>query len=323
MLRRLFPPGIVLACAALVCAADDKPAARPDPAVVRKLIDDLKSDDFETRDKAAKELAKLEEVPDALREATKSTDAEVRRLAVSAVEAIKARAEEKAFKAMVADLQKVEVDRFVSKMVKDADFAGDKQWEVVQKLTKAVTAKANEQGGKKFKVPDPDMKSLPMQRGATPNESAYRGQRILLNDPKATMVSVDGCVIVSAGPTPYFTSLSNSIVLVDGDFTGCTGLDNCLLIVRGNVGAITGVTNSIILATGECKGATTCMDSFYQVSNQQLRFTQSMNNVYVKSTPQFANNDKNGRVLDTDRGPLNLLKFSEMKKDDKPKDEKK
>src|SRR5262249_17811436 len=158
------------------------PAAKPDPAAVRKLIDDLKSDDFETRDKAARELAKLEEVPDALREATKSSDAEGRRLAESAVEAIKARAEQKACKPMVADLQKVEVDRFVQRMVTDKDFAGDKQWEVVQKLTKAVTAKANEQGGKKFTVPDPDMKSLPMQRGAAPNEIAYRGQRILLND---------------------------------------------------------------------------------------------------------------------------------------------
>src|SRR5262245_38600801 len=179
MLMRLFPPGFLLACAAVVCAADEKPAAKPDPAVVRKLIDDLKSDDFETRDRATKELSKLEEVPDALREATKSNDAEVRRLAESAIETIKARAEDKAFKALVADLQKVEVDRFVRRMVTDEDFIGDKQWDVAQKLTKAATAKANELGGKKFKVPDPDMKSLPLQRGAAPNEIAYRGQRLL------------------------------------------------------------------------------------------------------------------------------------------------
>src|SRR5262249_13544398 len=197
-------------------------------------------------------------------------------------------------------------------MVTDADFSGDKQWEVVQKLTKAVSAKANELGGKKFKVPDPDMKSLPQQRGLGPNEYVVSGKRLLLDNPKAPVTSVHGCVVLCTGATTYVTGLSNSIVIVDGDFAGCTGLDNCLLIVRGNVGRITSVTNSVILATGECKGATVCSESFYQVANQQIRFTQSMNNVYVKSTPEFANNDKNGRVLDTDRGPLQLLKFSEM-----------
>jgi hypothetical protein len=323
MLMRLFPLGVVLACAAVVCAADEKPAAKPDPAAVRKLIDDLKSDDFETRDKATKELSKLEEVPAALREATKSNDAEVRRLAEAAIETITARAEEKAFQALVADLQKVEVDRFVRRMVTDADFAGDKQWDVVQALTKVVTAKADELGGKKFKVPELDMKALPLQRGLARNEFAVSGKRLLLNNPKTPVTTVDGCVILSAGQTPYVTGLSNSIVIVDGDFTGCTSLNNCLLIVRGNVGGITSVTNSVILATGECKGATLCSKSFYQVANQQMRFTSASNNVYVKTTVQTTGDDATSRVLDTDRGPLNLLKFSEMKKDEKPKEEKK
>jgi hypothetical protein len=323
MLKRLFPPGVVLLCAVVVCAADEKPAAKPDPAVVRMLIDDLKSDDFETRDRATKELSKLEEVPDALREATKSNDAEVRRLAESAIETIKSRAEERAFKALVADLQNVEVDAFVRRMVTDKDFAGDKQWDVVQKVTKAVTAKSNELGGKKFKVPDPDMKSLPLQRGAVANEIVYGKQRLLLNDPKARVVSASGCVILSAGPTPRVTELSHSVVIVDGDFTGCTCLDNCLLIVRGDVGRINIITNSVILATGEFKGATACSDSFVQVGNPHLRFTGAKNNVYVKTAVTDTGEDKTSRVLDTDRGPLQLLKFSEMKKDEKPKDEKK
>jgi hypothetical protein len=321
MQTHLLPVGVLLACTAPICAADEKPAVKPDPAAVRQLVEQLKSDDYQTREKATRELSKLEEVPDELRTATKSDDLEQRRRAESAVGAITARAEDKAFKAMVADLQKVEVDRFVSRMVTDADFAGDKQWEVVQTLTKALTKRANELSDKKFPVPDMDMKSLPQQTNAA-GKIAHKGKRILLSDPKAAMVSVSGCVILSAGPTPRMTGINDSIVIVDGDFQGATSVDNCLLIVRGNVGPITGVSGSIILATGECKGATVCDDSFYQVNNKQLRFTRSSNNVYIKSTPEFANNDKNGRVLDTDRGPLQLLKFSEAKKDQTPKQEK-
>src|SRR5438105_925937 len=98
----LFPPAVLLACAA-VFADDGKPAVTPDAAAVRKLIDRLGSDDFETRDRAAKELEKLDEVPDALKQATKSNDAEVRRLARGAIDAITDRVEDRAFKEMMAD----------------------------------------------------------------------------------------------------------------------------------------------------------------------------------------------------------------------------
>jgi hypothetical protein len=302
-------------------AADEKPALKPDPAALRRLLEQLKSDNFETREKATQELSKLDGVPDELRKATQSADLEVRQRAQAAVDAITARVEEKAFQAMVADLQKVEVDRLVRRMVTQENFAGDKQWAVVQKLARAVTARANELGGRKFAVPDVDVK-LPQQAGVAANEIAFHGKRLLLNDPNARIVSVRDCVVLSAGPTPPLTSLSQSVVLVEGDFTGATAVSNCLLIVRGNVGRITSVRHSIILATGEFEGATVSDNSFYQVRNKQLRFTRSDNNVYVKSIPEFANRDANGRVLDTGRGPLQLLRFSEGKKDEAPRPEK-
>jgi hypothetical protein len=322
MQRFLLPLSVLLAFTAAICAADDKPAAKADPAAVRQLVEQLKSDDYQTREKATRELSKLEQVPDELRAATKSDDLEQRRRALSAADAITARAEDKAFKEMVADLQKVELDRFVSRMVKDADFAGDKQWEVVETLTKALTKRANELSDKKYPIPDLKIKALPQQNNDA-GMIAHQGKRILLSDPKAVMVSVTGCVILSAGPTPRMTSISDSIVIVDGDFQGATTVDNCLLIVRGNVGQITGVRGCVILATGEFERATGCDDCFFQVKNKQLLFTSGRNNVYVKSTPERPNTDKNGRVLDTDRGPLQTIKFSETKKDEKPQEEKK
>lgn len=126
--------------------------------------------------------------------------------------------------------------------------------------------------------------------------------------------------------------MSNSIVIVDGDFTGATGIDNCLLIVRGNVGRVNGidncllivhgniggvteVSNSIILATGNFEGATVCNDSFLQVNNQRIRFTASRDSVLINTIVKTTA-PTTSRVLDTDKGPLRLLRFGPRKLDD-------
>ncbi len=59
---RLLSSLVALLVVAAVYAVDEKPAAKPDPAAVRKLVEQLKSDDFETREKATQELSKLEEI---------------------------------------------------------------------------------------------------------------------------------------------------------------------------------------------------------------------------------------------------------------------
>jgi hypothetical protein len=322
MRTHLLLPAVVLVSTAAPCAAEEKTGPKPDPVAVRKLVEQLQSDDFQTREKATHELSKLEEVPDELRRATNSDDLEVRRRAQSAVAAITARAEGNAFQALAADLQKVEVDRFVRQMVTEVDFADDKHWEFVQKLTRALTARASTLGGRKFEVTDLDMKSLAQQTTLVQGEYGFKGKRILLRDPKAAMTSVIGCVILSTVPTPRVTHLQDSIVIVDGGFTGATTVKGCLLIVLGDVGRMTSVQKSIILATGAFPGATVSEDSFFQVRNQQLRFTRSHNNVYVKSTPEFAGNDINGRVLETEHGPLQMLRFGGPKRDNPPKQEK-
>jgi replicative superfamily II helicase len=125
-----------------------KPAAKPEPALVKKLVEQLKSGDFKTRDAAAKELLKLDDIPDALREVVKAGDLETRRRAEAIVSAITARLDEKAFQAMVKDLHKVELDRLVRRMVTDPKSAGDNEWRLIEILTKAVTKKASEIGGR-------------------------------------------------------------------------------------------------------------------------------------------------------------------------------
>jgi outer membrane protein assembly factor BamB len=98
MPARLFSLGVLMVCATAIAAAHNKPTVKLDSAAIGKLVEQLASDDFVTRERATEELSKLDEAPDALREATKSNDPEVRRRAQIVIETIAARAEDKAFK---------------------------------------------------------------------------------------------------------------------------------------------------------------------------------------------------------------------------------
>jgi WD40 repeat protein len=71
-----------------------KPAAKPDPAAIAKLVRQLGSDDFSTREEASRELGKLDEVPAALQDAANSADPEVARRARGVIGVITARIEE-------------------------------------------------------------------------------------------------------------------------------------------------------------------------------------------------------------------------------------
>lgn len=275
-------------------AGGKKSAAKADAAAIAELIRQLGSDDFQTRETASRQLADLDEVPDALRRVAVNGDREVSRRAQDAIALITKRVDERTLQAIVRDLHKMELDRFVRRMVTDKDFAGEKQWEIIQIVAKAVTAEANKIAGRDYKVPD---------------FSANRMQRLLLNAGTNVRLSGQGSMLLSKGALPRITSIRNSLVIVDGDVMGATVIDNSLLIVRGNIGRVTGVTNSILLATGNWVGATGCDSSFVQVNNPQIRFTSSRDCVLL-NTQVRTTGGTNSRVLKTEKGPLQLLKFS-------------
>lgn len=277
-----------------------KSTTKTDPAVIAKLIEQLGSSSFRLRAKASQQLAALDEVPEALRRAVKNADPEIAKRAQIAVAIITARLEEKAFKAIVRRLHKVELDRFVRRMVTDKKFAGAKQWQFIQGVARAVTKEANRLTGRRFAVPDFDVKTM---------------RRLLYNGETKNPRSVKGAVFLSTGPTPYISKLSNSLVIVDGDFRGATNITNSLVIVRGNVGHIERLINSIILATGNWEDGTVCRSCFVQVDNYKLRFTNLRGSVVVETTVKTAH-DINNQILNSGKGPLQLLKFSPRKTDE-------
>jgi hypothetical protein len=268
---------------------------------VAQLIAELGSSSFKTREAASRQLALLDEVPEALRKAVADGDLEVSRRARLAVAAISARAAEREFRALARELNKVELDRLVRLLATEEKLAGEPQWQFLRAVAKAVAHEADRLGERHFDVPAFDVPAM---------------ARLHFNDQAREPVTVvHASVVLSAGPTPAITAVRNSLVLVDGDFAGATGVENSLLIVRGNVGRVTVVKNSIILATGNWEGATGCEGSFVQVNNQRIRFTTSRDSVLLK-TELKTTGPTNSRVLNAERGPLQLLKFSPRKPDD-------
>jgi hypothetical protein len=60
----------------------------------------------------------------------------------------------------------------------------------------------------------------------------------------------------------------------------------------------------------ELRGATSCRSSFIQAKNEAIRFTSCADSVFIKTIPTDRNAN---RILDTDKGPLQMLKFSTKK----------
>lgn len=323
-MKKLSALSTILACLfACIAGAQEKdgPAPKLDEAAIEKLVGQLKSTDFKTRQLAERELLKLEDIPAPLREAAKSADLETRRRAQAIVDVINGRLEEKAFQAMLKDMHKIEIDRFVRRMVTDEKFADDKAWGVIEKLSKVAIKKANELSGQKYPIPEFDMKAMPIANLAV-ERVGIGGRRMLLNNHTDSFTSIRNCVVLSSGVLPRVTVISNSIVIADGDITGATGLDNSLLIVSGKLGRFTGVRNSVVLVVGEfgvkegfgqneLRGSTSADSSFFQVKNDKVVFTGAEGCVFIKTTP--IGGRANNQVLDTDKGPLQLLKFASAK----------
>ncbi len=274
-------------------AAAKMAAGKADPTAIAKLIQQLGSDDFRAREKASQQLAQLDEVPDALRQAAKNSDTEIARRAQAAIDIITERVEERVFREMVGKLHQIELDRFVRRMVMEPKFADDKQWKVIQTVAKAVIDEANKCAGRRFQVP---------------NFSVNKMQCLLVNPETQDVRLGRGAVVLSAGTLPRITGIRNSLIIVDGDFMGATAIHNSLLIVRGNIGRVTGVDHSIVLATGNWVGTTGCDDSFVQVNNHQIRFTGARDSVLLNTMIRAT--VSTSRVLKTDKGPLQRLKFS-------------
>lgn len=311
---------MALGCGAAVALATasppEKTASSVDPAVVRKLLQDLASDDYATREKATESLARLTAVPSELVEAAKSSELEVRSRARRAIRAIESRAEEKSLAAMEADPKNVELDRLIRRMVTEPHFSGDRQWKLLHTIVAGVRESGRKLDGKPRAFFQFDIRSMPQTHGLRSEELWVEGKRVLLKNSGDVLLALSKSLVLSAGPMPNVDTLEECVVIVDGDVRSTRYIRNSVLIVRGKLGRLKEVQNSIILATGELESAETVNESIIEVANRKLEIRQGTKNVVVSGVPSGSKVD--GKSVTTERGLLRLLRFSA----DKPAEKK-
>jgi hypothetical protein len=307
MNRRSLLPLVMLAVAS-AATAEDKPKTPADPDAIRKLVDQLGSDDFDTRENAVRRLLEVDEAAlPALRQAAKGPDAELRRGAGELVATITARVEDRAVQKVLADINAVGLERFVERMAKDKDFATEERWNTVGAIVLALEKRASEVADRSFRITRLDLARMPTLR-ALP-ESTANTARFLLNNDSGYPMGLFNCVVISNGPLGRVGTFNNCVLIVNGDIDGFTSMRNCVVLCRGNIGRIRQIDSSIVLTTGTIGGAHTLHASLFEVASVG-RCTKSINNVFLNMAQSPGFNSTDDRCLETKRGPLQMFQWT-------------
>jgi hypothetical protein len=307
MPRRLFLSLVVL-ITPLRMWAEEKPKPPADPKAIRKLVEQLGSDDFDTRDQAVKRLLELDETAlPALKEAANGNDAEVRRLAEELAATIAARVEERARQKALADVNALTLEKFIERMTKEKEYATDAQWQIVARLVGAIEKRASEVADRPVHLPKLDFAKMNELR-AMP-ATASNMARLLLDNDNSRGMALANCVVISNGPLGHVNTFNHCVVIVNGDLDGFTVMRNSVVLCRGKIGRVTQIDSSVILATGELSGARTINRSLIETASVG-RCTQSLNNVYLNLAESPGINSTDDQCLKTTRGPLQLFRWT-------------
>ena len=298
MSRRYFLSLVVLT-APLSLRADDKKT--PDAAAIRQLVGQLGSDDFDTRENAAKRLLELDEAAlPALKDGAKSTDAEVRQKAEAIAAVIAAHVEERAIQRMFVEIDRAGLAKFIDRLANDKDFASDEHWQLVRTLAAAAERRAAEVADRPFRVVKLDVAKLPTLR-AMPETTANTA-RIVLNNDTSNVTGLYNCVLVSNGSVGRLGTLNNCVVIVNGDIEGVTVMRNCVVLCRGSIGRTRQIDTCVVLAAGNVTSADTINASLIDVGSVG-RCVKSFNNVYLNMAQSPGFNSTDDQCKDTKSRP--------------------
>jgi hypothetical protein len=308
---------LVVLTTPLAIRADDKPKTPIDPKVLRQLVDQLGSDDFDARENAAKRLLELDEVAlPALKDGTKSTDAEVRQKAEELAAMIATRVEERAIQKMFAEIDRGGLEKFIDRMAKDKDFATEEHWLLVRTIATAIEKRATEVADRPFRVVTLDVAKMETLR-TMPEKAANMARIVLNNDTSTVKEGLFNCILVSNGPVGRLERLNNCIVIVNGDIEGATVMRNCVVLCRGNIGRTRQIDTSVVLATGNVSSADTIHASLIEVGSVG-RCVKSINNVYLNMAQSPGFNSTDDQCRETKRGPLPMFRWTAPEPEKKP-----
>lgn len=298
---------MVFACVTFSNAEGGENDSTPNEEAVARLMRQLGSGRQRERDAASGDLQKLEEpaLP-LLRRALDDESPEIRLRARRIVASIMRAVDERATRALLAELDEDGFDRFVERMLTKEGFATEQRWKALDGFVGMLVQRASEVSGNPFQKPKLDMLKLPLKQKDL--ELYHTDDRVLMSTVPTPFDGTEGSVLICRGPLEC-TSLRDSIVIVDGDIKQCTAIIRCVVICRGHIRSVTGIDNSLIVATGEIESATSLRGNILQVAGVKY-VTSSRNNAYLGLGEPRAT-DRNGNTsIPTDRGPLEMLKFS-------------
>jgi hypothetical protein len=253
-------------CLALTCCPyiPCGSAAESSAEKVARLIRDLGSDNYETREAASSELKKMEEAVPALRKAAAAGDAEVQRRTAEILEGFAEKRLARALQKATALVKEGRIDQAVERLVlmKKSDDE-EPYWDPLMRFA-ARLDEAERRAFGKITV----LKTHPLYRLRPVGE--FRGYPKdfplkVLHFPKAGLtdtlsrlirgenVSVEGdtayCLVAASGAVSA-VNLSFSVVFSNGDVK-VDKLHSSIIVCDGNVEARTVIGNSLVIARGK------------------------------------------------------------------------
>jgi hypothetical protein len=299
--RRLLLLTILIGPAAVTA---DPPRPPADPKTIPRLIVDLGSDEFETRERAAGRLLELEEAAlPALQEAARSTDAEVRRQAELLTAEITVRVEERRLRQLLEGL-----DHMLERMVREKGYATPERWQSLLRAVEALVTRATEVGGKPFGLPALDLARLAPQ-SYLPLEGHTDHARVLVDGTFRPTHSLRHSVLVSSDSVRKITFIADSVVLINGDLEEGFVIENSVVICRGAVRNTGKIENCVVLTAGALEdvlGLHGCIVQSPRVEGCAM----SKGCVFVNLPRSPAEISKEDRCVTTKHGPMSLLRFN-------------
>ncbi|MGH7169236.1 MAG: PDZ domain-containing protein [Gemmataceae bacterium] len=280
-LLSVFVLGIGLCVHALSAVGGEKPSPseKQRREEIRKLIEQLSAEQFKVREEATRRLMERDDALPALREAAKSKDAEVRRRAENAIEAISKRLGKRAIQRAIAKLKKGQTDQFVDTVAHSRGYMDEEGWKAALEHAQAIADKAGKLNGCKYaSLPKANLARLKIRRAdhfKTQKNGFINTEGILaesINTPEGfifnSLIISDGAVKsrCSLGWSVIFANgnmrigdrdnvggIGDSIVVCDGDVDISTLVGNSVILARGNVRVGGFVRSSVIISGGEVK----------------------------------------------------------------------
>jgi hypothetical protein len=305
MTIRIFLVLLLLAGAAALGAflsvpEKELPADAAEGPSVERLIKDLGSPRFRTREEASRKLREIgERALPALRKGAASDDLETRRRCQRLLDEIEVRTQAGRERMLIAKVEAKWAEGglkdFLKKMARFPAFQTPDYVRDCIELGHYVAIRASQVSGRKFRAPALDATKLPI---ATEHSGPFYDQAVF----GSIADDYTNCLAVHIGGAG---NLRNSIVFVCGSGEGGVGIFDSIVVCLGDLGHVTSMRNSVILVAGRFEGITDAQGCFIEVGELGTG-TYSTNTVYVspKKAPAIL---RNGNRILAGPGPLEFF----------------